>query len=68
MSKHLDNLKRISLKLGARYGQDDDLVLQLRKIVDECELKESQKVERRTKKLVPNQRSGVVSNFESHRV
>jgi hypothetical protein len=67
MSKHLDNLKRISLKLSNRYGDDDEIVRELQQEIDMRELKESKKVDRRQKKDQPHQRSGVVSNFESLR-
>jgi hypothetical protein len=67
MSKHLDNLKRICDKLSARFGKEDDLVLQLQKEIEARELKESKKVERRKKKVASNPRSGVVTDFESHR-
>jgi hypothetical protein len=30
MSRHLDNLKRLYLKLQLRYGEDDALVLQVK--------------------------------------
>ena len=31
MSKHLDNLKRLSVKLQLRFGDDDALLLQVRR-------------------------------------
>lgn len=62
MSKHLDNLKRISKKLGVRYGTDDDLVQQLQKAIEVQEIKKAEKLERRKNKPEPRQRSGVVSN------
>ena len=31
MSKHLDNLKRLSVKLQLRFGEDDALLLQVRR-------------------------------------
>jgi hypothetical protein len=67
MSKHLDNLKRISMKLGARYGTDDDLVQQLQNEIEKQELKKLEKVERRTHKLHPSNRSGVVKKQASLR-
>jgi len=67
MSKHLDNLKRISKKLGARYGKDDDLVQQLQKAIEMQELKKLEKVERRKNKLHPSNRRGTASNLQALR-
>ena len=42
MSRHLDNLKRIFNKFNARYGNSDDLVLQLMRDIENCEAIELQ--------------------------
>ena len=34
MSKHIDNMERLHSKLAARYGNDDELVLQLKRELD----------------------------------
>lgn len=67
MSKHLDNLKRISKKLGARYGKDDDLVQQLQRAIEMQELKKLDKIERRKTKLHPSNRSDAGSNVQALR-
>ena len=45
MSRHLENLKRLFNKLQTRIGVDDDLVIQLKHEISQCEvikLKEAQ--------------------------
>ena len=46
MSRHLDNLQRLLVKLQARYGDDDDSVHELR-----VQLKALEELESRNKKL-----------------
>ena len=49
MSKHIGNMKRLHAKLLARYGADDDLVLQVSKELELLEVIES----KRTHSFIP---------------
>lgn len=46
MSKHLGNLKRLQSKLTARYGVEDDLVLQIMNELELLKAIESNRVNR----------------------
>lgn len=41
MSKNLDNLKRLCQKMQARYGSDDEMVMQVKKALESREAIES---------------------------
>jgi hypothetical protein len=41
MKKHIQNLQRLCQKLQARYGEDDDLVLQLKQELTSLETRKS---------------------------
>lgn len=72
MSKHLDDLKRIHKKLGSRFGQNDDIVQQLQKVIElhEQEVLEKEndaKLERRKNQLHPSNRGRVAGNADPMR-
>lgn len=43
MSRHLDNMKRLYLKLQLRYGDDDALVLQVKHELEARELLQAER-------------------------
>lgn len=44
MSRHLDNLLRLARKLQERYGESDEIVLQLKAEIDVCRAREQERL------------------------
>jgi hypothetical protein len=48
MSRHIDNLNRIVLELQDRYGDHDEIVIQLKAEIEICEAREARRTEKLT--------------------
>ena len=48
MSRHIDNLNRIVLELQDRYGDHDEIVIQLKAEIEICDAREARRTEKLT--------------------